>query len=312
MADTDEIVDSWYNDEFKGVYTPRKELEPELKQDKYNKADTIKFIKAYRDAHKIDMKQREAVIKKDVTNRNDLLHTDNALYPYYGSVNRESDVADIGTQIGRDSNSKVGVSVLGLPPNAKHKDLYTAIMNMTHDPATVFGEIETTPDAVDEYSDKTQLEDLDPYSGPDQPMTPAMYDMTDIVRRDLNRDNDYEFHINKGTIKNIAEGLNADNLARLKDYAEEIASAIRDIGFENKKQVVSTLRSQYKLSPFVINEILSVPFGYMNRMGQADRIKNTLFKDKYVRPYADRMIKQRHLWSDAKLKHIKDSVKGVI
>jgi hypothetical protein len=295
-------------------YKDRKITADETKKDKLNKEQTILVIKAFINGNKLTEEQRRQRVAKDATpgTLERAINLEGDLLPYYGHARRPEDVAQVGSTIDAPERA-VGSSVIGLTGKPDHKKLYSAIMEVMHpeDKGAIM-EIETTPDDIDEYTDKTQLEDLDPNSGPHVKAMPIGYDHTDMVHRDLNRDNDYEMHINKGKISNIVDGLTNVDWEAARDLAIDVEDTLQDPSWDhNKKELLRRLRKKHNLSPYVIDKLLKLEgLSYKSVLRET---RNALIEDKYVRPYADKMVKRRKKYgSDKRTKNIIPSISGVI
>jgi hypothetical protein len=306
--------DSYYDSEYKR----RKDLAKEIKKDKFNKKKTVLVIKAFMNSNRMTMAQklRKRADMSGVSDK-ELEQTDKLL-PYFGKIRSHEDIKQIGDDI-KSKDPYVGLSVFGITPKTKHADAYRHLAPLlgANSMATF---VETTPDDIDEYSNKTQLEDLDPYSAEDagtHSFAPIGYDAREIVERDLFRDNDEEFHINKGNIKSRITEL--DEQKGYTDTVNAVYNFLIKHGmpadsdeemnpYINNALIKRYLHTQYGLSPYAINFIFKEDMRYPLE----DRIRMALKTDQ-TRPVIDRMLNHPDNYgSDRRIKQITTALSGVI
>jgi hypothetical protein len=325
-ADFEERIHNLESNSFKyAEYKKRKPIAEAIKKDKYTKNDTIKVIKAFIDGNKATRNNKIQHIAPNSGVTFEQVDVKDALLPYYGNIQSSVDIRKIGDEL-KSQDKNVGLSVFGITPKQRHDRAYVALSDLInpHGEATF---IETTPDDIDEYSDKTQLEDLDPYSEGGlsnkedlSAMPPLGYDYRQVVTRDLVRDNPEEFHVSKGHIKEAIPGLRDTGLGKkadkIMDWLEE-NYGLPLVDYE-KPSLIKRMRKELGLSPYVIDFILHGNSKLKN-MGANFQIPDLLpiikhaLKQDLARPTVDRMLKHPEQYgSDRRIKRITSALGHVV
>lgn len=327
-----------------GKYKSDKKTTDDHKKDAHSKEDTVHAIKAFMRGHR---KSGGAVTMQDIYNNvsspavfddvHEKITSDQGenIYPRYGKINHAQDIAKTGDAI-KTTEPAVGASVFGLAPESSYPTGSTdkfrhAYRHLAHlmGAGVTLRDVEMPKSAVDEYSNRTQLEDLDPYTkdpmSPDYNLPPMGYDNSERVYRDLTRDDNNEIHAQEYKIgkqvmpdDEMDRGTGDINKSFSDSLITKMVDVLDNFDGSDRPAMLKELRAT-GASPFIIDNVINaraINDKYFNGHGFSESQKyviTTAIRSDQARPVVDKMYKHPNRYgSDKRLKNILQSVQGVI